>query len=103
MAFTRITDLLFYSLVNDITSQTLSDFGSILKESPLSVSKKNALCIYAVDCVTHVIFDVFAEVFPVTIIATSHSPDIFESLTLAKVKKYVLNGCNINFCELEPT
>ena len=94
--------LLFYSLVNDITSQTLSDFGSILKESQLSVSKKNMLCIYATDCVTHVIFDVFAEVFPVTIIATSHSLDIFELLTLAKVKMYVLNGCNISFCGSEP-
>ena len=95
--------LLFYSLVNDITSQTLSDFGSILKESPLSASKKNMLCIYATDCVTHVIFDIFAEELPVTIIARSHSLDIFELLTLAKVKKYVLNGCNINFCGLEPT
>lgn len=94
--------LLFYSLVNDITIQTLSDFGSILKESQLSVSKKNMLCIYAMDCVTHVIFDVFAEVFPVTIIATSHSLDIFELLTLAKVKMYVLNGCNISFCGSEP-
>ena len=94
--------LLFYSLVNDIASQTLSDFGSILKESQLSVSKKNMLCIYATDCVTHVIFDVFAEVFPVTIIATSHSLDIFELLTLAKVKMYVLNGCNISFCGSEP-
>lgn len=94
--------LLFYSLVNDITIQTLSDFGSILKESQLSVSKKNMLCIYATDCVTHVIFDVFAEVFPVTIIATSHSLDIFELLTLAKVKMYVLNGCNISFCGSEP-
>ena len=95
--------LLFYSLVNDITSQTLSDFGSILKESQLSVSKKNMLCIYATDCVTHVIFDVFAEELLVTIIARSHSLDIFELLTLAKVKMYVLNGCNINFCGLEPT
>ena len=94
--------LLFYSLVNDITHQTLSDFGSILKESPSSVSKKNVLCMYATDCVTHVIFDVFAEVFPVTIIASSQSLDIFELLTLAKIKMYVLNGCNINFCGLEP-
>lgn len=95
--------LLFYSLVNDITSQALTVFGSILKESLLSVSKKNALCMYATNCVTHVIFDVFSEVFPVTIIASSHSLDIFELLTLAKVKMYVLNGCNINFCGLEPT
>ena len=94
--------LLFYSLVNDITSQALTVFGSILKESLLSVSKKNALCMYATNCVTHVIFDVFAEVFPVTIIATSHSLDIFELLTLAKVKMYVLNGCNISFCGSEP-
>lgn len=101
--FILFVALLFYSLVNDITSQTLSDFGSILKESQLSVSKKNMLCIYATDCVTHVIFDVFAEELLVTIIARSHSLDIFELLTLAKVKMYVLNGCNINFCGLEPT
>lgn len=102
MTITGVLRLLFYSLVNDITSQTLSDFGSILKESQLSVSKKNMLCIYATDCVTHVIFDVFAEELPVAIIARSHSLDIFELLTLAKVKMYVLNGCNINFCGLEP-
>lgn len=89
--------MLFYSLVNDITSQTLSDFGPILKESSLSVSKKNMLCLYATDCVTHVIFDAFFEELPVTIIARSHSLDIFELLTSAKVKMYVLNGCNINF------
>ena len=94
--------LLFYSLVNDIASQALSVFGSILKESLLSVSKKNVLCIYATDCVSHVIFDVFAEVLPVTIIASSHSLDTFELLILAKVKMYVLNGCNISFCGSEP-
>lgn len=94
--------LLFYSLVNDITNQAFSVFVSILKESLLSVSKKNVLCIYATDCVSHVIFDVFVDALPVTIIASSHSLDIFELLTLAKVKMYVLNGFNINFCGLEP-
>lgn len=95
--------LLFHNLVNDTTIQILSDFGSILKESTLSVSKKNMLCRYATDCVTHVIRDVFVGELLVTISARSQSLDIFESLTVAKVKMYVLNGCNINFCESEPT